>query len=168
MVIVCIDQDSLPNVDIVIRNAIGGAALGISFEFSAPVEDSRGDSISDLPIFKSGLDFLSPGSEITIHWDHIEALLPYLKRKGLDNGVSVTVRYHGVAGIHYENTWRVNPFIYGHNRQITRSRMVDLIDAVDNVAESISGDGREHMPRSQRQHLAADETDNESSRRHRQ
>lgn len=53
-VIVDDDHDSLPEVNIVVRNVNQGAAKDITFEFSTPVENSSGFVISDLPYFKDG------------------------------------------------------------------------------------------------------------------
>jgi len=57
-VIVTDNYGNLPEVDLVIRNMIRGPAKEISFEFSSPVEDSSGYVISNMPIFKDGLDFM--------------------------------------------------------------------------------------------------------------
>src|SRR3954467_12953922 len=77
MVIVDDNYQNLPEIDIVIRNMVGGPATDITFEFSAPVGDSSGYCISDLDIFKNGLAFLSPNSEIGLYWDHLDSLLPH-------------------------------------------------------------------------------------------
>jgi hypothetical protein len=66
-VIVADNYQNLPEIDIVIRNMVGGPAKDITFEFSAPVEDSSGYVISDLPIFKNGLDFLAPNGELAVY-----------------------------------------------------------------------------------------------------
>jgi hypothetical protein len=78
-VIVADNYQNLPEIDIVIRNMVGGPAKDITFEFSAPIEDSSGYVISDLPIFKNGLAFLAPEGEIAVYWDHLDSLLPHLK-----------------------------------------------------------------------------------------
>jgi len=57
LVIVQEDYDDLPELDIAIRNVSEGAAKDITFEFSAPLENSGGFVISDLPYFRDGLDF---------------------------------------------------------------------------------------------------------------
>src|SRR3954469_12451932 len=62
-VIVDDNYNNLPEIDIVIRNMVGGPAKDITFEFSAPIESSSGYCISDLQIFKNGLAFLSPNTE---------------------------------------------------------------------------------------------------------
>jgi hypothetical protein len=83
-VIVTDNYQNLPEIDIVFRNMVGGPAKDIAFEFSAPIEDSSGYCISDLPIFKNGLAFLSPNGQIGIYWDdHLDCLLPYLRTLGV-------------------------------------------------------------------------------------
>jgi hypothetical protein len=60
LVIVQEDYESLPELDVAIRNVSEGAARDIEFQFSAPIESSDGFVVSDLPYFKYGLDFLPP------------------------------------------------------------------------------------------------------------
>src|SRR5215213_11648142 len=58
LVIVQEDYESLPELDVAIRNVSEGAAKDIEFDFSVPIESSNGFVVSDLPYFKYGLDFL--------------------------------------------------------------------------------------------------------------
>ena len=139
-VIVADNYQDLPEIDIVIRNMVGGPAKDITFEFSAPIEDSSGYVISDLPIFKNGLDFLGPDGEIGIYWDHLESLLPHLRGKGLEEGIWVTTRYKDLAGYSYETEWLLNPFIYEHRRYIQRRDVGDLVDVVERAVEMLSPD----------------------------
>ena len=139
-VIVTDNYNNLPEVDLVIRNMVGGPAKEIFFEFSSPVEDSSGYKISDMPIFKEGLDFLSPNGEISIYWDHLDSLLPYLRQKGLKRGIWVRTRYKDLAGYSYETQWHLNPFIYEHRRYVTHRDVGDLVDVVERVVESLTGD----------------------------
>lgn len=111
-VIVDDDYDRLPEVDVVVRNVSQGAARDVTFEFSAPVESSEGFVVSDLPHFKQGMDFLAPGGEISCHWDHLDALLPFLRHKSLEGGIVVTTTYWDMAGEQYASRWRLNPFVY--------------------------------------------------------
>lgn len=80
-VIVDTDYNSLPEVDVVVRNISDGAAKEISFQFSAPLESSDGTVISDLSYFDGSLDFLAPDGEVSCYWDHLDTLLPFLGRK---------------------------------------------------------------------------------------
>ena len=112
LVIVQEDYESLPELDVAIRNVSEGAARDIEFDFSAPIESSNGFVVSDLPYFKYGLDFLPPNGEITCYWDELDSLLPYLKSKNLENGIHVTVRYRDLSGASYRSQWRLNLFLY--------------------------------------------------------
>jgi hypothetical protein len=102
MVIVDDNYNNLPEIDIVIRNMQGGPAKDISFEFSAPVESASGFCITDLPIFKNGLSFLSPN----------------LRQKRIEEAISVTTRYKDLAGYSYETEWQLDSFIYEHRRYV--------------------------------------------------
>jgi hypothetical protein len=54
LVIVQEDYESLPELDVAIRNVSEGAARHIEFEFSVPIESSNGFVVSDLPYFNMG------------------------------------------------------------------------------------------------------------------
>lgn len=129
-VIVDTDYGRLPEVDVVIRNLSEGAAKEVSFEFSAPVESSDGTVISDLSYFKKGLDFMSPGGEISCYWDHLANLLPLLEEKGLTDGISVTTRYKDLAGRSYETAWNLDPYVYKDDRYVHRTGLNDVVNAI--------------------------------------
>lgn len=105
-----------------------------TFEFSAPVERSDGTMISDLAYFQDGLDFLTPGREITCYWDDLNSLLPFLKEKGLEGGINVTTRYKDLAGESYETEWNLNPFIYRDDNYILRKGIGDLVEATNSIS----------------------------------
>ena len=136
LVIVQEDYDSLPELDVTIRNVSEGAARDIQFEFSSPIESSNGFVVSDLPYFKYGLDFLPPNGEITCYWDELDSLLPFLESKGLQNGIHVTTRYKDLSGDSYQSQWRLNPFLYKDTRLVRRKGMGDLVNAVEKLAQS--------------------------------
>jgi hypothetical protein len=138
-VIVTDNYNNLPEVDLVIRNMVGGPAKEISFEFSAPVEDSKGGIVSELPVFRDGLDFLSPEGEISIYWDHLDSLLPYLRQKGVKEGIWVRTLYKDLAGYSYETEWHLNPFIYEHQRYVKHRDIEDLVDVVERAVERLTG-----------------------------
>jgi hypothetical protein len=108
--------DSLPLVNLVVRNISGGVAKDIKFDFSAPLEDSSGFVVSDLPYFKGGINFLGPGEEVACSWDHLEPLIETLRKKELHKGIVVMVRYKDLAGETYETDWAVNPLLYEGSR----------------------------------------------------
>jgi len=140
LVIVQEDYESLPELDVAIRNVSQGAARDIEFQFSAAIESSNGFVVSDLPYFKYGLDFLPPHGEITCYWDELDSLLPYLRSKNLENGIHVTVRYRDLSGAQYQSQWRLNPFLYKDTRLVRRKGMGDLVNAVERMARSTDGD----------------------------
>jgi hypothetical protein len=146
MVIVDDNYNNLPEIDIVIRNMQGGPAKDISFEFSAPVESASGYCITDLPIFKNGLAFLSPNSEIGIYWDHLDSLLLHLRQQGIEEAISVTTRYKDLAGYSYETEWQLNPFIYEHHRYVQHRGIGDLVDVVEKAVERLSPDEKVQGP----------------------
>ena len=91
------DYDDLPEIDVAIRNVSQGAARDVTFEFSAPVENSSGFVISELPYFRDGLDFLPPHGEINCYWDNLDSLIPLLEERGLQGGIHVLVRYKDLS-----------------------------------------------------------------------
>jgi hypothetical protein len=96
--------------------------------------------ISDLPVFEDGLNFLAPNGEISIYWDHLDSLLPYLREKGLEKGFWVKTHYNDLAGYSYETEWHLNPFIYEHRRYVTHRDLGDLVDVVERAVERLTGD----------------------------
>jgi hypothetical protein len=136
LVIVQEDYESLPELDVAIRNVSEGAARDIEFDFSVPIESSNGFVVSDLPYFKYGLDFLPPNGEITCYWDELDSLLPFLESQNLQNGIHVTVRYKDLTGDSYQSQWRLNPFLYKDTRLVRRKGMGDLVNAVERLARS--------------------------------
>lgn len=137
-VIVTDNYGDLPHVSITIKNTADGAAQNLSFEFSAPVTCSDGHIISDLPYFRDGMAFLSPGGEVTCYWDDMETLIPHMRERGLTEGIDVTTRYQDLAGEYYETTWKLNPFIYSKNRWVYHRGMADLVEAVEKLSSEDS------------------------------
>jgi hypothetical protein len=97
-----------------VRNITGGVAKDITFDFSAPIEDSTGFVLSELPYFREGMIFLGPGDEIACTWDEFDPLIASLRKKGLNEGV--TVGYEDLAGESYETAWQINPLLYEGTR----------------------------------------------------
>jgi CBS domain-containing protein len=126
----------ISGADISIRNISEGAAKDITFEFSAPVERSDGTVISDLAYFQDGLSFLAPGKEITLHWDHLDTLLPFLREKGLEGGIEVITRYKDLAGGSYKTSWNLDPSIYRDGNYVHYRGMGDLVDATGELVDA--------------------------------
>jgi hypothetical protein len=148
-VIVDDDYSSLPEVDIVVRNVSSGPAKDISFEFSVPVESSEGYVVSELPYFRDGMNFLAPDGRISCYWDHLDRLLPFLREKGLEGGISVTTHYKDLAGESYVTDWNLNPFVYEHHRYVHHKGMDDLVERMESIEDAVrdlsgSEDGRKN------------------------
>ena len=136
-VVVSASYARLPDVDIMVRNFNSAPAKEISFEFSAPIEDSNGFAISDLPFFEKGLDFLEPNGEISLFWDSLPNLAPVLRRNGLEDGIKVTTRYKDLAGESYESEWTINPLLFEVGRIETRKGINDLVVAVEKIPTAV-------------------------------
>jgi len=78
---------NLPIVELVVRHVSGGVAKDITFEISSPIEDSSGYAISDLRYLREGIPLLGSGERIRCLWDHVDRLMPYLREKGLNEGI---------------------------------------------------------------------------------
>ena len=68
-IIVDADYTGRFTTNIVVRNIGNGMARNIRFEFSAPIETTSGQDITELPYFKHGLNFMAPHTDIASVWD---------------------------------------------------------------------------------------------------
>jgi hypothetical protein len=135
LVVVYENLEKLPNVELVVYNVGSGPARDISFEFSAPVVDSDGFVLSDLPIFRRGLAALAPGSRITCYWDRLDALLFMLREQELADHIRVITRYRDLTGDSYETRWDIEPAVYEGIRNVERKDMTDLVDILQRTPE---------------------------------
>lgn len=136
MVVVAMDHSHLPNVNLVVHNFTKAPAKEITFDFSAPIEDSNGFVLSDLPFFKKGLPFLEPEAQIAHYWDRLPALAQLFKEKGLENGIKVTTSYKDLAGESYETEWTIHPLLFEGDHRVERFKdMNDLVAAVQEIPE---------------------------------
>ena len=129
----------LPMVDLVVRNFGGGVAKDITFDFSVPIEDSTGFVLSELPYLEEGMNFLGPGEEVACTWDKLDNLVSFLRKKGLNAGIMVKVKYEDLAGESYETEWRINPLIYEGNRHVppqNHPAVENLLTALTRVSEN--------------------------------
>ena len=144
LVIVDADYSDQSIIDIVVRNIGKGAAKEVTFEFSAPMvssmsvrEDSEASPLNELPYFKEGIDFLAPGAEIRCTWDSYFALLPLLRDRGYEEGISITSRYEDLAGdFAYETKWTINPLRLSGAPHVRRRGMNDLAESVEKIARN--------------------------------
>jgi hypothetical protein len=138
----------LPMVDLTVRNFGGGVAKDITFDFSVPIEDSRGFVLSELPYFEEGMSFLGPGEEVACAWDELENLVSSLRERRHNEGILVKVRYEDLAGESYETEWRINPLIYEGNRHVppqNHQAVENLLSALGQVPANTSREATETM-----------------------
>jgi hypothetical protein len=118
----------LPVIDLVVKNVSGGVAKDIKFDFSAPLEDSSGFVISDLPYLREGMHFLGPGEEVACVWDDLDSLVASFRQKELNKGVTVTVSYQDLVEESHETAWQINPLLYEGNRYVSGQDHRDFED----------------------------------------
>jgi len=61
---------------------------------------------------REGIPFLGPDERIRCLLDHIDRLLPYLRERGLQEGVAVKVSYKDLPGEAHATEWRINLSFY--------------------------------------------------------
>lgn len=115
------------------RNLAQAPAKDVSFEFSAPMEESDGTILSDLPYLKKGLPFLEPGAHISRSWGRLADLAPLLREKRLEEGIKVTTRYKDLADEFYATEWVLNPLLFVGSGIENSKGMNDLVGAVEKV-----------------------------------
>ena len=124
-------------INIVIRNIGRGAAKEIKFLFSAPIESSAGQVISDAPYFKEGIAFLAPNTEIATVWDSYAETVEALKNKGLRNGITVTARYKDLRGKAYSTSWTLNPLVLEGSGYADYREFEDQVRALEKISDDL-------------------------------
>jgi len=107
-IIVDADYTGRFTTNIVVRNIGNGMARNIRFEFSAPIETTSGQDITELPYFKHGLNFMAPHTDIASVWDSHQNVVRTLRDKGLTEGITITSKYEDRQGESYETVWTIN------------------------------------------------------------
>lgn len=138
-ILVDVNYSQRTMINIVVRNIGRGAAKDIRFDFSAPVESSGGQRISDLAYFKEGIAFLAPNTEIATVWDSYADAVEVLKNKGLRNGITVSVKYKDLRGKAYSTRWTINPLILEGSGYADYREFEDLVRALEKISRDIEG-----------------------------
>jgi hypothetical protein len=97
-IIVDADYTERFTTDIVVRNIGHGMAKNITFEFSAPVETTSGEDITELPYFKHRINFMAPQTDIAAVWDSYKNVVQNSRAKGLTEGITITSSYEDRNG----------------------------------------------------------------------
>ncbi len=147
-IIVDADYTGRFTTNIVVRNIGNGMARNIRFEFSAPIETTSGQDITELPYFKHGLNFMAPHTDIASVWDSHQNVVRTLRDKGLTEGITITLKYEDRQGESYETMWRINPLLLEGSGYSEYKGFEDQVQALEDQAralESISKVIREEM-----------------------
>ena len=145
-IIVDADYTGRFTTNIVVRNIGHGMAKNITFEFSAPIETTSGEDITELPYFKHGINFMAPQTDIASVWDSYQNVVQNLRAKGLMEGITITSRYEDRNGESYETAWTINPLLLEGSGYSEYKGYEDQVQALEDQAralERIAGDIRQ-------------------------
>lgn len=138
-ILVDVNYSQRTMINIVVRNIGRGAARDIKFHFSAPIESSGGQVISDMPYFKEGIAFLAPNTEIATVWDSYASAVEALKEKGLRRGITVTARYTDTRGKPYSTQWTLNPLVLEGSGYADYREFEDQVRALERISRDLEG-----------------------------
>lgn len=143
-VIVDADYSDQDVVDVVVRNIGKGAAKDITFDFSTPMEssisterNSESVPLNELPYFREGIEFLAPGAEIRAFWDTYIGLLPLLREKGLNEGITIISKYKSLSDKPYETKWTINPLRISGTPHVRRRGENEIAKAIERISKDI-------------------------------
>jgi hypothetical protein len=132
--------------NIVVRNIGHGMAKNITFEFSAPIQTTSGENITELPYFKHGINFMAPQTDLPAVWDSYQNVVQNLRDRGLTQGITITSKYEDRNGESYETEWTINPLLLegsgyseykGYEDQV--QALEDQARALEKISEDIQG-----------------------------
>ena len=145
-IIVDADYTGRFTTNIVVRNIGNGAAKDVSFEFSAPIQTTSGQDITEMPYFEHGINFMAPQTDLVAVWDSYQNVVRYLRDKGLTQGITITSYYEDRQGERYETEWTINPPLLEGSGYSDYKGYEDEVQALQDQAralEKISEDLRE-------------------------
>jgi hypothetical protein len=136
-IIVDADYTGRFTTNIVVRNIGHGMAKNITFEFSAPIETTSGQDITELPYFRNGLNFMAPQTDIAAVWDSYQNVVQNLRDKGLTEGITITSRYEDRNGESYETEWTINPLLLEGSGYSDYKGYEDEVQALEDQARAL-------------------------------
>src|ERR671916_633911 len=136
-IIVDADYTGRFTTNIVVRNIGHGMAKNITFEFSAPIETTSGEDITELPYFKHGINFMAPQTDIASVWDSYQNVVQNLRAKGLMEGITITSRYRDLNGEYYETEWTINPLLLEGSGYSEYKGYEDEVQALEDQARAL-------------------------------
>ena len=123
--------------NIVMRNIGHGMAKNITFEFSAPIQTTSGENISELPYFKHGINFMAPQTDLPAVWDSYQNVVQNLRDRGLTQGITITSKYEDRNGESYETEWTINPLLLEGSGYSEYKGYEDQVQALEDQARAL-------------------------------
>jgi hypothetical protein len=136
-IIVDADYTGRFTTNIVVRNIGHGMAKNVTFEFSAPIETTSGEDITELPYFKHGINFMAPQTDIAAVWDSYQNVVQNLRAKDLTEGITITSRYEDRNGESYETAWTINPLLLEGSGYSEYKGYEDEVQALEDQARAL-------------------------------
>ncbi len=136
-IIVDADYTGRFTTNIVVRNIGNVIARNITFEFSAPLESTSGQDITELPYLKHGINFMAPHTDIAAVWDSYQMVVQNLRDKGLTEGITITSKYEDRQGEYYKTEWTINPLLLEGSGYSEYKGFEDQVQALEDQARAL-------------------------------
>ena len=154
-IIVDADYTGRFTTNIVVRNIGHGVARNITFKFSAPLESTSGQDITEMPYLRHGINFMAPQTDLPAVWDSYQNVVQNLRAKGLTHGITITSKYEDRQGERYETEWTINPLLLEGSGYSDYKGYEDEVQALQDQAralEQVSEDLKELKEAPARRH----------------
>jgi hypothetical protein len=136
-IIVDADYTGRFTTNIVVRNIGHGVARNITFGFSAPLQSTGGQDITELPYLRNGINFMAPQTSLPAVWDSYHNVVQNLRAKGLTKGITITSYYEDRQGERYETEWTINPLLLEGSGYSDYKGYEDEVQALQDQARAL-------------------------------
>ncbi|MCA1731052.1 MAG: hypothetical protein LC751_17135 [Actinobacteria bacterium] len=136
-IIVDADYTGRFTTNIVVRNIGHGMAKNITFEFSAPIQTTSGQDVTEMPYFEHGINFMAPQTDLPTVWDSYQNVVQNLRDKGLTQGITITSKYEDRNGEPYETAWTINPLLLEGSGYSEYKGYEDQVQALEDQARAL-------------------------------
>jgi hypothetical protein len=136
-IIVDADYTGRFTTNIVVRNIGHGVAKNITFGFSAPLQSTGGQDITELPYLRNGINFMAPQTSLPAVWDSYHNVVQNLRAKGLTKGITITSYYEDRQGERYETEWTINPLLLEGSGYSDYKGYEDEVQALQDQARAL-------------------------------
>ena len=87
--------------------------------------------------FDRGMDFLAPSAELSTLWGSMSTLAPFLRERGLKDGVTITSSYKSLTGESYESAWNVNPLLVARRISTPEKTLEHVVESLDKISRKL-------------------------------